>query len=67
MTMWMYLGSSCADRPFFEELGDTEVNTQVHGVLAHGDVLNHGTDPVPLREGVDRPWVSPLRPSFGYQ
>jgi hypothetical protein len=55
MTMWMYPGPSCPDCPFFEELGDTEVNTWVRGVLAHGAILNLGTGPVPLREGVDSP------------
>jgi hypothetical protein len=64
MTMWMYLGPSCPDRPF-SELGDTEINTRIHGVLAHGAVLNLGPGLVPLREGVDIPWVSPLKPAFG--
>jgi hypothetical protein len=53
MSMWMYSGPSCPDYPFSEELGDTEVNTQVHGFLAHGAILNLGTGPVPLREGVN--------------
>jgi hypothetical protein len=35
ITMLMYLGPSCPDRPFSEELGDTEINTRVRGVLAH--------------------------------
>jgi hypothetical protein len=64
--MWMYSGPSCPDRPFSEELGDTEINTWVHGVLDHGAVLNLGTSPISLREGVDSPWVSPLGPTFGY-
>jgi hypothetical protein len=55
MTMWMYSGPSCHDRPFSEELGDTEINTWVHGVLDHGAVLNLGTSPIPLGEGVDSP------------
>jgi hypothetical protein len=29
MTMWVYLGPSCPDRPFIVELGDTEINTRV--------------------------------------
>jgi hypothetical protein len=29
MTMWMYLGLSCPDRSFSEELGDTEINTRI--------------------------------------
>jgi hypothetical protein len=55
MTKWMYSGSSCPDHPFSEELGDTEINTQICTVLAHGDILNLGTDPSSLREGVDTP------------
>jgi hypothetical protein len=56
MTMWMYMGPSCPEHPFSEELGDTEFNIRVHGVLAHGVILNLGTGPVPLTEGVDSPW-----------
>jgi hypothetical protein len=51
MTMWIYLGPSCPDRPFSVGLGDD---------------LNHGSDPIPLRVGVDNPWVSLLGPAFGY-
>jgi hypothetical protein len=40
------------------ELGDTDVNTWVHGLHAHGAILNLGTGPVPLREGVNSSWVS---------
>jgi hypothetical protein len=29
MTMWMYPGPSCPDRPFSAELGDTEINIRV--------------------------------------
>jgi hypothetical protein len=65
MTMWMYPGPSYPDRPFSEELGDTEINTQIHRVLAHGVNLNPGDDPTPLRERVDNTRVSPLRPIFG--
>jgi hypothetical protein len=45
---------------------DTEVNTQMYEVRAHGAILNVSTGPASLREGVDSPWVSPLRPNFGY-
>jgi hypothetical protein len=31
MTMWVYPGPSCPDRPFIVELGDTEINTRVWG------------------------------------
>jgi hypothetical protein len=66
ITMWMYPGPCCPDRPFNVELGDTEVNTRVHGVLSHGAVPDLGMGPIPLREGVDNPCVCPLRPSCGY-
>jgi hypothetical protein len=29
MSMWMYPGPSCPDHPFFEELGDVEINTWI--------------------------------------
>jgi hypothetical protein len=66
MTMWIYPGPSCPDSPFSEKLGGMEINTWVPGVLAHGAILNVGTGPVPLREGVDNPWVSSLKPTFSY-
>jgi hypothetical protein len=49
MTMWMYLGPSCPDHSFSEELGDMEINTQICWVLAHGVVLNLGRSLGPLR------------------
>jgi hypothetical protein len=64
--MWMYPEPSCPDRPFSEEFSDTEINTQIRGVLAHGVILNLGIGPIPLREGVDSPRVSPLGPTFSY-
>jgi hypothetical protein len=45
-------------------VGDMETNTRIHGVLAPGAILNLGISPVPLRERVDSPWVSPLVPTF---
>jgi hypothetical protein len=33
-TMWMYPRPSCPDCPFSEELGDAEINTRIHRVLA---------------------------------
>jgi hypothetical protein len=63
--MWMYLGPSCPDRPFSTELGNTEIDTQIRGVLAHGTNLNLGFSLIPLREGVNNPWVSSLGFSFG--
>jgi hypothetical protein len=62
--MWMYLGPSCPDRPFSAELSDTEINTRIRRVLAHGFDLNLVFGPIPLREGVDSPWVSSLGLSF---
>jgi hypothetical protein len=56
--------SSCPNHPFYEELGDTKINTQILGVLAHGAVLNLSTSP--LSEGVDSPCISPLRTTFSY-
>jgi hypothetical protein len=38
--MWIYLGPSCPDLPISTELGDTEINTWIWGVLAHGADLN---------------------------
>jgi hypothetical protein len=64
-TMWMYPKPSCPDRPFSEELGDVEINTQIHKVLAHGADLNPGAGPAPLREGVDNPRVSLFAFTFG--
>jgi hypothetical protein len=55
MTMWLYPGPSCPDRPFSEELNDMEINTRIRGILAHGADLNFGLGPIPLREGVDSP------------
>jgi hypothetical protein len=55
VTMWMNSGPSYPDRPFSKELGDMEINTWIHRVLAHKAILNLGTGPTPLREGVDNP------------
>jgi hypothetical protein len=53
MTIWMFLGPSYPDRPFSEKLGDAEINTQIHRVLAHGVDLNPGASLTPLMEVVD--------------
>jgi hypothetical protein len=66
VTMWMYPGPSCPNRPFSVELGTTEMNTQIRGVLSHGSDLNLGSGPVPLREGVKSPCVSLLGLAFGH-
>jgi hypothetical protein len=62
MTIWMYPGPSFPDRPFSAELDGMKVNTWIWGggVLAHGAEQNFGSDPVPLGEGVNNPWVSLL-------
>jgi hypothetical protein len=65
MTMWMYLGSSCPDRPFSLELGNVEINTQIHRVLAPQAYLNLRAGPTRLREGVDSTKVRPLGPILG--
>jgi hypothetical protein len=53
ITMWMYPVPSCPDCPFSEELSDTEINTQIHRILAHGANLNPEAGPTLLKEGVD--------------
>jgi hypothetical protein len=65
MTMWMYLRPSCPDHPFSTELSDTEINTRIRRVLAHGDDLTLGSGPIPLRERAYMPWMSLLGPAFG--
>jgi hypothetical protein len=60
----MYQGPSCPDHCFPAELDDSEINTWIRGILAHGVDQNFGSDPVPLREGVESPWVSLLELSF---
>jgi hypothetical protein len=47
MSIWMYPGPGCPNRPFSKELCDTEINTRIRGVLAHRVVLNLGTGPTP--------------------
>jgi hypothetical protein len=46
-------GPKCSDRPFSEELGDAEINTQIHRVLAHGVDMNPRAGPATLMEGID--------------
>jgi hypothetical protein len=64
--MWMYPRSSGPNRSFSEELDDMEINSQIHKVLPYGAILNLGTGPVPLREGVNCNWETPLGPTFSY-
>jgi hypothetical protein len=51
--MWLYLGPSCPNRPFSEELSVAEINTWIYKVLDHGANPNLGAGPAPLQEGVD--------------
>jgi hypothetical protein len=55
---------SCPNHPISTELGDTEINTQIQGVHANGADQNFGIGRVPLKEVVDRPWVSLLDLTF---
>jgi hypothetical protein len=59
--MWMYPGPGCSDRSFSTKLDNAEIYTQVWRILALGAHWNSGPSPIPLREGVTRPWVSPLK------
>jgi hypothetical protein len=65
MTMWMYTGPSCPNRPYSKELDNVEINTCIHRVLAHGVDLDPGAGPAPLREGVDSTRVSMFAFAFG--
>jgi hypothetical protein len=49
----MYQRPCYPDHPFSVGLGDREINTRIHWVLAHGVDLNFGSGLVPMREGVD--------------
>jgi hypothetical protein len=66
MTLWMYTGPSCPNRPFSTHLDDTDINTQIWGILAYVANLDFGSGPVPLRERVKNPWVSPVELTFIY-
>jgi hypothetical protein len=47
--MWMYPRPSYPNHPSSEELGDAEINTQIHRVLAHVVDLSPGAAPTPKR------------------
>jgi hypothetical protein len=53
--MWRYLGPSCLDRSFTDQLMDVEVGTQVQRILALGLNRCFGSRPVPLRDRVASP------------
>jgi hypothetical protein len=46
-------GAKLSRLSFSEELGDAEINTWIHRILAPGADSNPGVSPTPLREGVD--------------
>jgi hypothetical protein len=48
MTMLMYPGPSCPNRPFSVELNGVEINTRIRGVLAHAVDPNFGSGLVSL-------------------
>jgi hypothetical protein len=54
------LGPKLSRPSLLPELGDTDINTRIRGVLAHGADMNLGSGPIPLREGIDSLRVSPL-------
>jgi hypothetical protein len=60
--MWLYLGSSCLDRPSSEELSTAEVDSRIHKVLDLGVNPNPGASHAPLHEGVTSARVSKLSP-----
>jgi hypothetical protein len=49
MTMWMCPEPTCSDCPFSEELGYMEINTQIRGILAHGDRSESWLQPHPFK------------------
>jgi hypothetical protein len=63
--MWLYSGPSFLDRPFFEELGEAEIKTQVYKVLAYGANPNPRAGPSLFREGIGSSRVSPFAFNFG--
>jgi hypothetical protein len=59
--MWMYPRPSCSDRSFPVELDDAKIDTRIWRLIALGPHRNSDPSPIPLREGVVNPWVSPLK------
>jgi hypothetical protein len=64
--MWMRPGPGCLDYPFSTELGNTEINNRIRGVLAPRADPNLGTGLPPLTERVNSLWVSLLCLAFSY-
>jgi hypothetical protein len=51
----LYLGPSCLDHPFFEELSAVEINTWIYKVLDLGAYPNPRAGPSPLPKGMLAP------------
>jgi hypothetical protein len=51
----LYLGPSGPDRPFFEELGDVEINTQIYKILDHEADMNLKLALSPWEKGTPTP------------
>jgi hypothetical protein len=49
--MWTYPGSSCFDRPSFEELSAKEVEARIHKVLDSAVILSHRAALIRYDEG----------------
>jgi hypothetical protein len=60
--MWVYLGSSCLDRPSPEDLSAAEVETRIRQVLDSTVVPLRSAGPDPLRRGIASVRVSTLGP-----
>jgi hypothetical protein len=62
MKMWAYLGPSCLDHLYPEELSVVEVETRIPKVLDSSIILSPGFGPDPLRRGIASVRVSTLGP-----
>jgi hypothetical protein len=58
--MWMIRDPSCPNCSFSAELDNAKINIGIRRFLALGAHRNSSPSPIPLREGVIIPWVSPL-------
>jgi hypothetical protein len=58
--MLMYLGPTCPDDSFSTELDNAKIGIWIRRILALEAHQNSGPSPIPLREAVIIPWVSPL-------
>jgi hypothetical protein len=62
--MWLYPRPSCPDRSFSAELDNFEIDIQIQRILTLGAHQNSDPSPIPLREGIVIPWMSPLELAF---